>query len=441
MKGRFSLNRILHNNRLIMLISLLLAVALWVSVLYGSGNDEDRTVTLGTISLQLTEYAAETRGLTVVEGGEVEVTVVVTGPRFLINKDIQSEIRVRGDMTSVVEPGSYTIPLTATGGSGYTIREIRPQSVDIQVDTMDIRDFPLSPDTSAVTVPNSSEYRLGDTIIDSSVINTSHITVMGPSRTLAQISRVAALVEKSTTITKVTVFPAPLVALDASGNTVNTENCIFYDKDGNEIRTLNLTVPVSISKEVSFTCGLNHMPDGLAEDASFFTLSPSSAVIWGPADALAEYTGDLGTLDFDNLGLGSFPYKLPLNLRGGLQAENNLREVTISLNRQDMNSKFISIPLTEGKVRYLNNPTNQSPVLVRPDGELMESIDVSIQGPAASVEEVTAENLSVTIDLQNAVVSDGAVYPARIAISGYRDLWVYYGNGDLHGINVILNAQ
>ena len=56
MKGKFSLNRILHNNRLIMLISLLLAVILWVTVLYGSGNDEDLTVSLGAVSLKLTDY-------------------------------------------------------------------------------------------------------------------------------------------------------------------------------------------------------------------------------------------------------------------------------------------------------------------------------------------------------------------------------------------------
>ena len=249
MKGKFSLNRILHNNRLIMLISLLLAVILWVTVLYGSGNDEDRTVSLGAVSLKLTDYAAETRGLTLVEGGEVEVTAVVTGPRFLINKNIQDEIKVRGDMTNVVEPGEYNIALTATGGSGYTIKEIRPNSVRILVDTIDTKDFPLSPDTAAVTVPNSEEYRLGDTIIDTSVINTSNIAVSGPSRTLAQIDRVVARVDKETTITKVTVFPAPLIALDASGNEVDTTNCQFYDKDGKAIKSLNLTVPVSVPKK------------------------------------------------------------------------------------------------------------------------------------------------------------------------------------------------
>ncbi len=440
MKGKFSLNRILHNNRLIMLISLLLAVILWVTVLYGSGNDEDRTVSLGAVSLKLTDYAAETRGLTLVEGGEVEVTAVVTGPRFLINKNIQDEIKVRGDMTNVVEPGEYNIALTATGGSGYTIKEIRPNSVRILVDTIDTKDFPLSPDTAAVTVPNSEEYRLGDTIIDTSVINTSNIAVSGPSRTLAQIDRVVARVDKETTITKVTVFPAPLIALDASGNEVDTTNCQFYDKDGKAIKSLNLTVPVSVPKKVTFHYTVKNMPAKYAEDPTFLTLSPATAVIWGPADALADYDGDLGVIDFDNISRGSGVFTVPLNLKGGLQAADNLREGTVNIRDQGLNSKFIEIPLTADKVRFLNNPTNQSPVFIYKNGEIQQSLSVSIQGAAASVEAVTVDNLSITVDLKNTVVTDGSVYQARVAIAGYDDLWVYYGSGDLHGIEVTLNA-
>ncbi len=145
-------------------------------------------------------------------------------------------------------------------------------------------------------------------------------------------------------------------------------------------------------------------------------------------------------IDFDNISRGSGVFTVPLNLKGGLQAADNLREVTVNIRDQGLNSKFIEIPLTADKVRFLNNPTNQSPVFIYKNGEIQQSLSVSIQGAAASVEAVTVDNLSITVDLKNTVVTDGSVYQARVAIAGYDDLWVYYGSGDLHGIEVTLNA-
>ena len=67
MKGRFSLNRILHNNRLMIVISLVLAIILWAGVVYGSGSNEKRHINLGTYTLRFADnsYAKET-GLSII---------------------------------------------------------------------------------------------------------------------------------------------------------------------------------------------------------------------------------------------------------------------------------------------------------------------------------------------------------------------------------------
>ena len=153
MKGRFSLNRILHNNRLIMVLSLIAAIVLWASVVYGSSSNEKRNIYMGTYTLSFADnsYAKET-GLSIIQGGEVDVQVEVSGPRFRINQ-AQSEISVSADLSSIVRPGTYKIPLTATGASDYTIDAINPSSVTVVADYVLSKSVLLTTDVSAVTVP------------------------------------------------------------------------------------------------------------------------------------------------------------------------------------------------------------------------------------------------------------------------------------------------
>lgn len=43
MKGKFSLNKLLHNNKLMIVFSLVAAVAIWASVVYDGNNQDSRT--------------------------------------------------------------------------------------------------------------------------------------------------------------------------------------------------------------------------------------------------------------------------------------------------------------------------------------------------------------------------------------------------------------
>lgn len=282
MKGRFSLNRILHNNRLIMVLSLIAAIVLWASVVYGSSSNEKRNIHMGTYTLSFADnsYAKET-GLSIIQGGEVDVQVEVSGPRFRINQ-AQSEISVSADLSSIVRPGTYKIPLTATGASDYTIDAINPSSVTVVADYVLSKSVLLTTDVSAVTVPEGDHYRLGSAMLDTSVVSDdSTIEIEGPQTVLERIESVVARVSEGKTIEKATVFPAELAALDANGNAVDTTLCSFLDKNGNDIKSLNLTVPVSVSKEVPVTYSVENLPSAYRTDTSFISLSPSTVTLWG----------------------------------------------------------------------------------------------------------------------------------------------------------------
>lgn len=437
MKGRFSLNRILHNNRLMIVISLVLAIILWAGVVYGSGSNEKRNINLGTYTLSFADnsYAKET-GLSIIQGAEVDVQVEVSGPRFRINQ-AQSEISISADLSSIVRPGTYRIPLTATGASDYTIDAVNPSSVTVVADYILSKTLLLTTDISAVTVPEGGEYRLGSAMLDTSVINDdSTLEIEGPQTVLERIESVVARISEGKTIEKATVFPAELVALDANGNAVDTTLCNFLDKNGNVIQSLNLTVPVSVSREVPLTYTVENLPAAYRDDTSFITLEPSSVTLWGPEESLENYQVDLGTLDFDNIGPGNTTIQMPLHLKSGVQVDGNISEVAVSIRMQNLEIRYVDLPLTGSNVRIVNSASGQ---LLSVDESTILSIP--LVGPADSLEALTENNLQVLVDLKGETVADGDSAQARVTVTGFDDVWVYYGTGSRDGFPVTLRIS
>ena len=84
MKRHFSLNRLLHNDKLMMVLSLVFALFIWYSVVNDTVNVQQREITGVPISITLNDYARETMKLRIVEGAEATATVVVEGPRSVI---------------------------------------------------------------------------------------------------------------------------------------------------------------------------------------------------------------------------------------------------------------------------------------------------------------------------------------------------------------------
>ena len=94
MKRKYSLNRLLHNNKLMMAVSVILAVVIWVMVVYDSNNIETRTISNVTANLDLANTYAGNDGLVIFEGASQQVDVSVSGPRGVIYKLSASDVLI-----------------------------------------------------------------------------------------------------------------------------------------------------------------------------------------------------------------------------------------------------------------------------------------------------------------------------------------------------------
>ena len=118
MKQRFSLNRLLHNDKLMMAFSVIVAIAIWFSVVYSAGNNAEKEITGVPISITLNDYASETLKLRVVDGAEATATVRVSGARSVIDSLSPQDITVTADTGNVIKEGTYVLQLRAVPNSG-----------------------------------------------------------------------------------------------------------------------------------------------------------------------------------------------------------------------------------------------------------------------------------------------------------------------------------
>ena len=190
-------------------------------------------------------------------------------------------------------------------------------------------------------------------------------------------------------------------------------------------------------KELTFTYEWLHAPEALADAASVLPLSPESVKIIGPVDAVTALSDEwsLGKIDFDNLTNRAYEWKIPLRLADSVSVVGDeVSEVYMSLDLSDRATKTVSLPLNNNTVTFENKPAGKTASVQ------VKTVSVVLYGSAASLEALSADDLSVTVDLGEATGNGLATYSGRVSVQNSPDVWVYYGQ-DNGGVDVYVTLS
>ena len=100
MKKGFSVRKLMHNDRLMMVFSLLIAIVVWAAVVYGPSNVETRTLSL-SVTIDLKNTYAETNDIRVVGTNTFTVELQVQGARSVNGSLDATDIRVSPDVQAL----------------------------------------------------------------------------------------------------------------------------------------------------------------------------------------------------------------------------------------------------------------------------------------------------------------------------------------------------
>ncbi|MBP3514397.1 MAG: hypothetical protein J6J74_07990, partial [Elusimicrobiaceae bacterium] len=166
MKQKFSFKALLHNDRLMLLVSLVLGIIVWATVVYGPGNEQERKISGVPVVVTLGEYATDTLNLRIVDGADMKANVVVYGRRSLVEQLTAQDILLTADTSSVIAPGAYkSLEIQAAKNGKLTDFEIRKVESDGATITCDIwvEDMVFAVQTQIPNISSADEtkYQLG----------------------------------------------------------------------------------------------------------------------------------------------------------------------------------------------------------------------------------------------------------------------------------------
>ncbi len=437
-KGKFALNRLLHNNKLMIVFSAVAAVAIWASVVYNDSNLEIRTMTL-TTSMDLAGSYAEADGLKIYEGASQSIKVEVRGSRAKIYNLKENDLKVTYDYSDVRGAGNSTVRLGVVRNSAvtdYEIVSVYPQAVQVYCDhPMTSSAMKIEADIDGISVKEGVDVQLGAPVVEAPGLEDGSVYVEGPKTVVSKIASIKAKILKPSAISEVTAFDAELVALDADGNEVDMKYCTFQGMTGSGV---TVTVPVNVHRVVDFEYTLSNLPKAYEGNGSFYTISPSSIEVVGTperVDAFVKSVENLGVFDFRHIGIGDNKKTIPLNVPQGILVLDGTTEVTVEFAMDGFGQKMLDLPLTSSNITVVNDP----------DGRVSISRqtikDIRLIGPADTLDQITASDLSVIVDVEGIEATGAVPLKVDVQVNGYNNVWVYYGPEETDGYEIYLTIQ
>ncbi len=438
MKKRFSLSRLMHNDKLMMVVSLLLAILIWALVAFGPGNSQEHVLTGVPVSITLSEYASQTLNLRLVSGGDSTATVTVYGLRSVVSRLSAADVTVTADTSSVVAAGTYTLPLKAVSNGDYTIEGVVGEdgvgdTVTVTFDVWREADFPIEVEMPNLSLADEKIFRFGTPKYSGDVVKDGKITVTGPRTAITRITTVKAVVEETAVVSETAAYEGRLEARDAQGAVV--EGVSFKNAAESKV---SVTLPIMVFRKIDLTPSIEHIPAGYANRNNLLTVNPSSVEVWGVPAELEEYEASVQAMtkwDFDSLTPDDLTTAITLEATDGIRPVNGSETVQMKLNLSGISSRVVDGNLNEGSLTALNCPEGYRVVL-----QQSKLTDITICGPSRSVNRIKPEDIRLVWDMGNSAIAGQQMVKVRVEVAGRDDVWVYYGE-DSHSMDVLVSVE
>ena len=434
MKKRLTFSRIINNDKLMMIVALLLAVVLWIGVVSGPANIQERPIA-ATVTVDLTNTYAHQSGLRVLGNATFDVKINVSGTWSVISKLDADDLRVRPDLSSITGAGDVEVPLTVSRNSDetdYDILSVTPASVTVMCDYwQEGSSFKVTTDVTALTAADPAKHQIGEPVLDMTAFPDGKITVDGPKSAITQIDTLVARVTGEEVLSDMKQYTVPLVALDKNGAEVDLTYCSFKQVPTGAV---TMTVPIWEQRHIDIGYTLKHAPSGV-DTKQMLRTEPQGLDVLGPSaelDALEAQLTNIGTVDFATLSIANNKVNFPLVIPSTVRAIDSPEEIVVTLNTDNLSQKNVVLVPTGKNVVMKGDLKNLKATIPQ------QTLDaITLIGDETSINAISAAALSLEIDLGETPQAGTKQYVARLVINGYDDVWAYYGDEN-EGIKVYI---
>ncbi len=396
-KGGFSRRKALQ-----VVISILVAIAVWVYVDVEKAPDRTKTIRDIPVEFSGESTTLADKNLMLLSGYDTTVDLTIKGPKRELVKISKDNVRLVASTSGIDSVGVHTLrwdPIYPDGvqSSSLTVDWASKYKVTVTVGELYTKEVPVN---CTVTGQVADGYFTGETVLDP-----TSLVLRGQRDDLLNVAYAKLTVNIS----------------GATRSVIQTESVQLYDNDDNPVDNGNIRtnasliqakVPVLTTKEVSLAVELSGVP-GVAGQSIKTTVTPTSVRLIGEADVLENINEIvLATLYIEDLDLwqqNSYVVTAP----DGTWLANSNEVATVEITMEGIEEMTVTVDTFS----YTNVPSGLYP-------EITGGLDVRLWGLADELAEMDAAALTAMADLSGITEPGSYRVPVTVTISGYRDVAV-----------------
>lgn len=410
MKVKFRFSKLLESNKIILILSLAIALVSWILV--GVYVDDRMTTVISNVPVKIdtTDTTPEKYGLSVIEGGIQNITVKVEGVRAEVGNLTEDDIVVTPQLNSITTSGKQQVPIVVkiTKTGDFRIVDV-PESVDVTFDRLDSKELEI---VAAADKIKASEGFRKDVVTASP----KTIQLTGPKAELDLIAQVRLAYDVDDTVdTTIITDEVKLQLLDEFGNVLQQGQIPHVTLPDT---TYTLTVPIYMTKTLPVNVEFMNNTGKLDTSKLRYKLSEVNLLVAGPKDIVqSKQEITIGPVDFSKLDLDS-THTFPVTLEAGLINEEEIQQITVTLADAGYDSTVLHVDGGEnGNILLQNTPADMNVEILT-----TQIKNVKLVGASADITDLSAEELIARVDLSNLEEGTSRVR-AKIYVTGSSALY------------------
>ena len=368
------------------LLALVVSFGLWLYVITVENPNSENTFYSIPVVLD-NESVLHDRGLMILTEKEPTVTLKLGGNRSHLNKLSNSNITLVADLSRIYEAGEQTLSYSIGYPGDIPQNSIEilsqlPAQITLTIAERLTQSVPVSV-TYTGQVPEGFMTDKENLTLDTKTVN-----VTGPASVVKQIAEARITVD-----------------LDNQTETISqTYSYTLYDKNGVAVDTDMLTTDVSevkltlkIQRYKEIALRLDVIPGGGATLENSSIMMDTNALLISGSEQMLEELGDTIVLDTINLGELTEDTVLTYTIADLLPAEgitniSGIEKVNVTIKFPELKMKTFQV----SQIMAQNVPAGMHAEI------LTKELAVTLRGPAAMIDSLTAEQIQALVDFSAA---------------------------------------
>ena len=372
------------------LAAILIAFGLWSYVVTVVSPESEATYYNIPVVL-INESVMMEKGLMISSDAKPTVTLQLRGNRNDLNNLKNSDITVVADLSKINAPGEQILSCSVSfaGRDNFEILNQDPQKIHLEITEWSAKDVPVEVLYSGSLGADYIAYK------DQLELDRQTVTVTGPKDTVDRIARAVVTVDLNGQVD--TIRTSLRYSLcDQTGNPV----------DAAAIKTnaaeIGLTLKIQKVKELQLQVNVIYGGGATPENSSV-VLNYQTIRVAGSEKQLdrLEDIMILGTVNLAEITENT-TLKMEVKLPEGLENLDGIQEVDVGITFPEL----MTVTLQVSKIFVFNTPEGMT-------AEPAKMVRVTVRGPKALMDTITADNISILIDLSQGELGENR-YQAQI---------------------------